>query len=133
MLRFKICILFQLFFSYFNVFSQFQLNGSATIIQGDSIQLTPSIQWQVGSVWYKMQHHLDSNFSVSGKLYFGFNDAAGADGIVFVMQNKCLISGTSGGGGYENMEGNSIGVEFDTWQNTGGPPHDPSYDHFGFT
>ena len=130
MLRFKICILFSLLFSYFNVFSQFQLNGSATIIQGDSIQLTPSIQWQVGSVWYKMQHHLDSNFSVSGKLYFGFNDAAGADGIVFVMQNKCLISGTSGGGiGYENMEGNSIGVEFDTWQNTGGPPHDPSYDH----
>ena len=130
MLRFKICILYTLLFGYFNVYSQFQLNGSATVIQGDSIQLTPSLQWQVGSVWYKMQHHLDSNFSVSGKLYFGFNDAAGADGIVFVMQNKCLISGTSGGGiGYENMEGNSIGVEFDTWQNTGGPPHDPTYDH----
>ena len=115
---------------YFNVQSQFQLSGSATIIQGDSIQLTPATQWQVGSVWYKMQHHLDSNFSVSGKLYFGVNDAAGADGIVFVMQNNCLISGTSGGGiGYENMEGNSIGVEFDTWQNTGGPPNDPFYDH----
>ena len=93
MLRLKICIFYTLLFGYFNVYSQFHLNGSATVIQGDSIQLTPSLQWQVGSVWYKMQHHLDSNFSVSGKLYFGFNDAAGADGIVFVMQNKCFWRG----------------------------------------
>lgn len=108
---------------------QYQLNGNASIIGNDTFLLTPSVPWQNGSVFYQIKHHLDSNFNVSGSLYFGNNDA-GADGIVFVMQDLCLQAGTSGGGiGYENMPGNSIAVEFDTYENAPGFPNDPAYDH----
>ncbi len=111
------------------LFGQFQINGDATVISGDSFQLTPSVAWQSGAIWHKVQHHLDSTFAISGKIYFG-NSEAGADGIAFVMQNNCLVNGSSGGGlGYENIPGASIGVEFDTHQNTGGAPNDPVFDH----
>jgi len=121
-------VLFCLFLLFgFSSQAQFQINGSAAVIGTDSFQLTPALPWSNGAVWYQIRHHLDSSFSVNGKMYFG-NLETGADGIVFVMQDNCLSAGAAGGGmGYENMPGNSIGVEFDTYENT--TIGDPAADH----
>lgn len=113
----------------FHILGQFQVNGDAQDLGNNSFQLTPAVNWMSGSVWYQLRHNLDSNFNLSGQLFFG-NDDAGADGIVFVMQDRCLGSGTEGGGlGYQNMPGNSIGVEFDTYRNGPGGNFDPEFDH----
>jgi len=99
------------------------------VLGPNSYQLTPNAVWNNGAIWYQLRHDLDDPFSVSGQLYFGTSDA-GADGIVFVLQDNCLSAGTAGGGiGYQNMPGNSIGVEFDTYQNGAGSLNDPPEDH----
>ena len=109
--------------------SQFTLNDDALDLGNNQFQLTPNEQWKTGSVWYQIKHNLNDSLAVKGQMYFGSNDD-GADGIAFVMQQNCLGSGSSGGGiGYENMSGRSIGIEFDTYENSGGFPNNPAYDH----
>jgi hypothetical protein len=115
-----------------SVKGQFQTNGGTTALGGSVYQLTTATAWQNGSVWNKVKHNLNNPFSVRGTFNFGANDATGADGICFVMQNKCVQTGGTGGGiGYQNMPGQSIAVEFDTWQNaeTWEPWGEPVYDH----
>lgn len=109
--------------------AQYQVSGNASALTPDTFLLTPDAAWQNGAVWYKLKHDFSTPFSVAGGMYFGDLDD-GADGIVFVIQNKCLVAGTSGGGiGYQNFPGYSLGVEFDTYQNVGAPANDPAYDH----
>ena len=113
----KSLILFLILSITKQAFGQFQINGDATVIGPNTFQLTPNIPWKSGSAWYQVKQNLDYQFSVRGQIYLGATDA-GADGVVFVLQDNCLTAGTSGGGiGYENMQGNSIGIEFDTYQN----------------
>jgi hypothetical protein len=112
---------------------QFQLNGVATNPAAGIYQLTTASNNQFGAIWYKLQHNLDNNFNVEGQFNFG-SDLAGADGITFIMQNSCLSAGGAGGGiGYIGIPGNSIGIEFDTYQNIAGTGSelnfDPVYDH----
>ncbi|HEY8402538.1 MAG TPA: discoidin domain-containing protein, partial [Cytophagaceae bacterium] len=126
-------LLFIILFTSIKAKSQFQLNGNASILGPNTFQLTPATNWQFGAVWYQVQHHLDIPFNVQGQLHFG-NISGGADGIVFVMQDNCVVAGTgaAGGGiGYGGMPGHSIAVEFDTFRNNGGAPNnnDPAYDH----
>jgi len=109
--------------------AQYQVSGNSSALTPDTFLLTPDAPWQNGAVWYKLKHNFGTPFSVTGGMFFGdFDD--GADGIVFVVQNRCLVAGTSGGGiGYQNFPGYSLGVEFDTYQNVGAPSNDPAFDH----
>ncbi|MFL5730567.1 MAG: lectin-like domain-containing protein [Cytophagaceae bacterium] len=117
----------------FSAKGQFQLNGAAVNSGGGTYQLTPASVNQFGALWYKLQHNLNNPFNVQGQINLG-SDPNGADGITFVMQNGCLAAGGSGGGlGYSGLPGQSIGVEFDTYQNISGTGselnNDPVYDH----
>ena len=92
-------------------------NGNARALGGNCYQLTGSIDWQLGSVWYADPIDLSKDFDLEFYLNFGDKDD-GADGIVFVMQdvsNKAI--GKSGGGlGFEGFSP-SFGVEFDDYNN----------------
>ena len=132
-MRFKIPVFIYVFFLVKTASAQFQVNNDAFSLGGGSYQLTQTINNQAGSVWYKLQHDLNDPLNIQGQFYFGTDDA-GADGIAFVLQNNCLAAGTAGGGiGYEAMPGQSIAVEFDTYQNVLGTGiydnSDPVYDH----
>jgi hypothetical protein len=116
--------------------AQFQLNGVTVNMGGGVYQLTPALNSEFGAIWYKLQHNLNNPFNVQGQINFGA-DPGGADGITFVMQNNCLAAGSGGGGlGYSGMPGQSIAVEFDTYQNIAGTGvelnNDPPYDHIAF-
>jgi len=129
----RLVIVFLIIHSSTNSSAQFELNGNASSLGSNTYQLTPATNWQFGAIWYKVQQNIDSPFAVQGQLYLG-TLSGGADGIVFVMQNKCLVNGAgaSGGGiGYGGMAGQSLAVEFDSFQNNGGAPNnnDPAYDH----
>ncbi|MBC7485902.1 MAG: discoidin domain-containing protein [Cytophagaceae bacterium] len=116
---------------------QFQLNGATVKLGGGTYQLTQAVNNQFGAMWYKLQHDLNNPFNIQGQINLGA-DPGGADGVVFVMQNNCLSVGSGGGGlGYFNMPGQSIGIEFDTYQNIGAGSgveqnNDPVYDHIAF-
>lgn len=117
------------FFSIGNLFSQgFQVTGDAVALNANTYRLTQDLQSQIGAIWYKLRHNFDQNFSVEGSFFFGDADN-GADGIVFVLQNQCLLDGVDGFGmGYHGLPGQSLGIEFDTYRN-GGVVNDPTYDH----
>lgn len=104
------------------------LNGDATFIGGDCYRLTQAINYQNGTVWYGNQIDLTQPFDIQFRMNLGTNDANGADGICFVLQTVGTSAiGQSGGGmGYLNF-GTSLGIEFDTWQNS--EYNDPSFDH----
>jgi hypothetical protein len=115
---------------------QFQLNGVTVNLGGGTYQLTQAVNNEFGAMWYKLQHNLNKPFNVQGQINFG-GDPGGADGVTFVMQNNCLSAGSGGGGlGYSGMPGQSIAVEFDTYQNISGTGtelnNDPVYDHIAF-
>jgi hypothetical protein len=59
-------------------------------------------------------------FQITGNGGSSDNDGPGADGLVFVVQTASNEFGNSGGGiGYDGID-NSVGIEFDTWNNGGG-------------
>jgi hypothetical protein len=123
-----------IFFSIFSLLTitavgqTYFLNGSATSIGGDCYQLTPDLTTQNGTVWYSDQLDLNLPFDLMFQMNFGSLDGNGADGICFVLQTVGTSAiGESGGGmGYLNF-GNSLGIEFDTWQNN--DYGDPFEDH----
>lgn len=114
--------------------AQFQTNNNALSLGGNRYRLTEDMPNMAGSMWYILEHDLTQPLNIQGQLFLGSNDV-GADGICFVMQDQCLNAGTAGGGiGYSAMPGNSIAVEFDTYENSstsGGAfdNSDPTYDH----
>ncbi len=102
----------------------FQTNNNATYAN-NIYTLTPNSFAQNGSAWNKKRLFLDQNFDISARVYLGNSDA-GADGIAFVLQNRSLNAGSSGGGlGYEGIAP-SFAVEFDTYNNGS---HEPVQDH----
>lgn len=69
-------------------------------------------------------------FRISNPLGISDEDGQGADGIVFVVQTVSNTAGGTGGGiGYTGIS-NSLGVEFDTWNNGLGL-NDPNGNHVG--
>lgn len=115
--------------------AQYFLFDDALEVSPDTFQLTYNQGFSNGSVWFRVALDLTRPFTLDGSMYFG-DDEEGADGIVFVMQNNCVNGGTAGGGiGYLNTAGNSMGIEFDTYQNLAGTGNlnnaDPEYDHIG--
>ncbi len=114
--------------------AQFQLVGSTSNLGGGVYQMTPDVLNVSGSMWYKVQHDLNKPFNVQGQMNFGTKDPLGADGMVFVMQTSCLSAGGGGGGlGFSGIPGQSLGIEFDTYQNISGTGaelnNDPTFDH----
>lgn len=119
--------------------SQLQLNGSTAVVAG-ALRLTPAIDGQSGSAFSLNKVSLASNASFSTYFQFrftnpdtGFCDSAttcGADGLVFVVQTLSNNVGGAGGGiGYFGIP-NSIGIEFDSWNN--GDFDNFSSNHVGF-
>lgn len=119
-------------------------NGSADYTPSGALRLTPSSGGKFGTVFNRDKVSLRDNgdINISGfSTYFTFNMSgkgsesgvpAGADGLVFAIQTKSNSAGSVGVGmGYGGIP-NSVGVEFDTFDN--GPSQwgsngDPSDNH----
>ncbi|WP_332673804.1 lectin-like domain-containing protein [Aromatoleum sp.] len=100
-----------------------QLNGAAataTDAAGRSVlRVAPAVRNQAASVFSTSPITLADAASFSTKFQFNFNNQinGGADGLVFVVQTVSNTAGGSGVGiGYAGL-GNSVGVEFDNWNN----------------
>lgn len=88
--------------------------------------ITESKSGQKGSVWSNYKIDMTQNFTVEFDLFFGNSDS-GADGIVFALQGSCTSAGGNGMSiGFGGIS-NSLGVEFDTYNN--GEMDDLASDH----
>lgn len=104
------------------------INGNAAQV-GNVLRVTPATYYQGGSFFATSTVNLSSNASFS--TYFQFRNTGaggscdsgstcGADGLVFVVQTVGNNVGGAGGGiGYAGLA-NSVGIEFDTWNNGAG-------------
>lgn len=122
---------FSLLFLVFCLTAQSQsyfLNGTAQATGNDCYQLTGLFGNQNGTVWYGDQLDLNQPFNIQFRMNFGNLDVDGADGICFVLhtQGTSAIGQNGGGMGYQDF-GTSLGIEFDTYQNSN--RSDPFYDH----
>lgn len=125
-----------LLYSDFSDLTGLQLNGSTSAIHSCAggvgstcsavtdlhnekvLQLTNTTS-QAGSAFSTTAISLDQNASFSTSFSFHFTDQqnGGADGIVFVLQTVSNTAGGSGGGiGYAGLS-NSVGIDFDNWNN----------------
>lgn len=101
------------------------LNGDAAQV-GSVLRVTPATWSQAGSVFSTSPVSLSLDASFSTSFQFRFTNAGawcdpvgscGGDGLVFVLQTVSNSVGTGGGGiGYQGIP-NSVGIEFDTWNN----------------
>jgi hypothetical protein len=128
----------------FSDVSQLTINGDAA--QSDAaLRLTPAEVGQGGSAFSTSQLTLGVGASFSTYFQFQITDAGGdplqiegdgdgfgADGLVFVVQPTGNNVGSSGGGlGYAGI-GQSLGIEFDTFDNGFQPEiDDPNGNHVG--
>ena len=97
-----------------------KVNGSATY---DSVHhtfvLTPDAAGKAGSAMLNQRIDLSYDFQASFDVYLG-NNANGADGMAFVLQNDPHGANAIGGGGSNyGAVGikNGLGIAFDTYQN----------------
>lgn len=104
------------------------LNGATEVVNGDTLRLTPNSGSQNGSVFSTNLIDLTAG-SFSSEFSFNFNSQGngGADGIVFTLQSVSNTVGSIGGGiGYEGIP-NSLGIEFDNWNNGAIDNHSDSH------
>jgi hypothetical protein len=104
----------------------FDLGGSAQIASEDCIRLTPDAPYRSGSAWFREPVDSSRPFEVHLSLVLGDKDAAGADGIAFVLHPGKQTGWRGEGMGFTGLSP-SLAVEFDTYQNR----HlaDPVQDH----
>lgn len=101
------------------------VGATATAVTGDGpiLRLTPAAVGQAGAAYSTAPITLGANATFSTTFKFRFTDTGGiapADGITFVLAASPTGLGTGGGDlGYGGV-GNSVAIEFDTFQN-GGP------------
>jgi len=124
-------------FTDFSNCSALQLNGNAACT-GGVLRVTPATFTQSGSAFSTTLIPLGAGATFSTFFSFNINssggssdaDGPGADGLVFVVQPVSSTTGGAGGGiGYLGIA-NSVGVEFDTWNNGIGAG-DPNGNHVG--
>jgi hypothetical protein len=103
------------------------INGNAAQA-GNRLRVTPANFNQAGSFFSTNTVSLAADASFSTFFQFQFSDAGGAcdgqgcgaDGLVFVVQTVGNnVGGLGGGIGYLGIN-NSVGIEFDNWNNGGG-------------
>lgn len=112
-------------FPDFSDVSAWQLNGSAAQA-GSVLRVTPSLPGQSGSAFLTNPISLLNQNSFSAFFQFRMSNPGGstdtdgvqgADGIVFALQTVSNTAGGAGGGiGFLGLP-NSVGVEFDSWNN----------------
>ena len=106
-----------------------QLNGNAATADSGGatvLRLTPALGDQSGSAFLTDPVTLEADASFSTSFSFqitgeaggiGDGDGLGADGLAFVLQTVSNTAGGSGGGiGYAGLA-DSVGIEFDTYDN----------------
>lgn len=105
---------------------EFELSGSAAFLGESCIRLTPDEPWLTGSAWYQDPIDLSQAFEMQLDIVLGEKDLNGADGIVFVFHPTKQTGYRGEGMGFAGLVP-SLGIEFDTYQNT----HllDPAVDH----
>ena len=103
--------------------------GDAFATGNNCYTITTAQNWQLGAVWFNEQLNLSNPFEITLDVNFGSNDA-GADGIVFIMQQVGLdaIGNPGGGMGFDGFAP-SLGIEMDTFFN--GDLGDIPQDHMG--
>ena len=103
--------------------TDFNLNGLANFQPPGTFEITPAIDAQFGSVWYRRRLDLRVNFRLAFDVFLGNSDNPGADGMAFVLQNLDTGQGAAGVGlGYGSTTPGgginpSIAIEFDTYYN----------------
>ncbi len=114
------------------------LNGSASMLGNNCYAVTPAVNFQNGTLWSSDQIDLESDFDIEFFMNYGSNDANGADGMVFVLQQigTGAIGVNGSGMGFQGFN-TSFGIEFDTYMNSADPTtgqnmNDPNYDHVAF-
>ena len=118
-----------LFMSVFALNAQMVTSGSAFAQSCDCYTITPDANVQAGGIWSPNTIDLNNPFDFSFQVYLGADDVWGADGIVFVLQQgQTNPNNVAQNLGYSTIAP-SIGVEIDTWQNSGAPFNDPVADH----
>ncbi|MBE9028497.1 DUF4347 domain-containing protein [filamentous cyanobacterium LEGE 11480] len=112
----------------FNSIAGIQTNGNASQA-GNRLRLTPNENNQAGSAFYNTAFEINGSTSFNTQFQFrlsGSDGTAGADGFTFVIQNDsngAAALGSSGGSvGYAGI-GNSIAIEFDTYDNGSSDPN----------
>jgi len=116
-------------FTDFSTPTGLQINANASAPVTDDLgnkvlRLTPALNGQHGSAFSTDAIPLDANASFSSAFKFRMTNphgydgyGYGADGIAFVVQTLANNVGGGGGGlGYDGIL-NSVGIEFDTWNN----------------
>jgi len=97
--------------------------STASTSDGTVLRVTPATGGQSGAAYSTTAVPLGSGNSFSTAFQFRFTNPGGidpADGIVFVIGTSTTGLGTGGFGiGYAGVSGNSIGIEFDTYNNGG--------------
>lgn len=130
------------------VFSNFSSTGGLTLTSsstatttsdGTVLRLVTATTNDIGGAFSTTQRNVTGGFSTAFDFRLtnpgGSSDgtATGADGFVFVIQHIGVNAlGASGEGiGFLNIGAASVGVEFDTFNNSGSPRFDPSSNHLG--
>lgn len=96
------------------------LVGSASDNGGGCYTLTNNVIQQSGAVWFNDQVDLSVPVSIWAQVNLGSQDATGADGIAFMLQDvgQWAVGGINEDLGIvPNGLGASLGVEIDTWNN----------------
>ena len=111
-----------------------QINNNAAYLNPNVLRLTPAIQNQTGSAFWKQKVALPADFSFS--FFFTFKITNGnADGLTFCIQQASNTAGSAGRGmGYGGIAGKSIAIEYDTYWNRADFDHtgDPNDNHIAF-
>ena len=96
----------------------FVLNGSATSLGNNTYQMTTEILNDFASLWNSSMINLNIPFQIDAELNFGTNDATGADGMAFVLQQTSNTYAPTGANNQFAIIDPSFIVEIDTWNNT---------------
>jgi Glycosyl hydrolase family 9/Legume lectin domain/PA14 domain len=107
----------------FSTLAGLKTNGNASIL-GNELRLTGDLGSQVGSAFYGSAIALAPNTSFATQFQINIGNGqgtGGADGMTFMLQNSAAGTSAIGrlGGdlGYAGILGNSIAIEFDTYDN----------------
>jgi len=99
-----------------NLVKQFTTNVDSYQSGVSCFIITEGASSQKGSIWSNYKIDMTQDFSIAFDLFMGDSDG-GADGVVFALQGSCTSAGGNGNSmGYAGIN-NSIGVEFDTYDN----------------
>lgn len=97
--------------------AKIRLSGSACVTNDGEIQLVPANSSKTGGAFINTKITQDTGFSLNYHMHLGEASDAPADGFTVVIANGTSQVGEEGGGiGYSGIK-QSVGIEFDTYDN----------------